>query len=43
MFICFPSVFVSIQFSDAYVNILCIIVYFNINFSFLDLFLCGTA
>jgi len=39
MFICFLSLFVSVQFSDAYVSILSIIVLFDLNFSFLDIFL----
>ena len=39
MFSCFLSVFVSIQVSDVYVKDLYIIVFFNINFSFLDIFL----
>jgi hypothetical protein len=39
MFICFLSLFVSIQVSDAYVNILYSIVFFSINFSFLNVFL----
>jgi len=34
MFICFLSPFVSVQVSDAYVNVLCIIVFFSLNFSF---------
>src|SRR5215510_1296041 len=34
MFNCFLSVFVSIQVSDVYVNVLCIIVFFSINYSF---------
>jgi len=33
------SVFDSIQVSDAYVNILSIIVFFSLNFGFLDTFL----
>jgi hypothetical protein len=39
MFICCLSIFVSIQVSDAYVNVLSIIVFFSLNFSFLDVFL----
>jgi hypothetical protein len=39
MFNCFLSLFVSVEVSDAYVNILYIIVFFGINFSFLDMFL----
>ena len=47
MFICFLSLFVSIQVYDAYVNVLSIIVFFRLNFSFLDLLsflknFCGT-
>jgi hypothetical protein len=34
MFICFLSVFVSVQDSDAYVTVLSVIVFFNVNFSF---------
>ena len=37
MFICFLSLFVSIQVSDAYVKVLSIIVFFSLNFSFLDI------
>jgi hypothetical protein len=37
MFICFLSVFVSVQVSDAYVKVLFIIVFFSLNFSFLDI------
>ena len=36
MFVCFLSVFVSIQVSDEYVEILSIIVFFSLKFSFLD-------
>jgi len=39
MFICFLSFFVSILVSDAYVKVLSIIVFFSLNFSFLDIFL----
>jgi hypothetical protein len=39
MFTCFLSVSVSIQASDAYVNVLSIIVFFSISFSVLDIFL----
>ena len=39
MFICVLSLFVCIQVSDAYVKVLYIVVFFNINFSFLDIFL----
>jgi len=39
MFNCFLSHFVSVQVSDAYVNILSIIVFFSLNFSFFDMFL----
>ena len=39
MFICFLSQFVSIQVSDAHVKVLSIIVFFSLNFSFLDTFL----
>jgi len=39
MFIWFVSHFVSIQVSDAHVTLLSIIVFFNLNFSFLDIFL----
>ena len=38
MFNCFP-LFVSVQVSDAYVNILFIIVSLSLNFSFFDMFL----
>ena len=38
MFSCFQSLFVSVQVSDAYVNILSIIVFFSLNFSFFDMF-----
>jgi len=37
MFNCFLSLFVNIQISDAYVNVLSIIVLFSLNFSFFDL------
>jgi hypothetical protein len=37
-FICFLSVFVSIQVYDAHVNILCIIMLFSLNFSFFGMF-----
>ena len=36
---CFLSLFVSIQVSYAYVKVLFIIVFFSLNFSFLDIFL----
>ena len=39
MLICFLSLFVSTQVSDAYVNTLSIIVFFSLNFSFVDFFL----
>ena len=39
MFICFLSLFVNIQVSDAYVNVLSIIVFFSLNFSFFDMLL----
>jgi len=39
MFNCFLSLFVSVQVSDAYVNILSIVVFFSPNFSFFDIFL----
>ena len=39
MFICFLSLFVSIQVSDAYVNILSVILLFSLNFRFFDIFL----
>jgi hypothetical protein len=39
MFIYFLSLFVSIQVSDAYVEVLSIIVFFSLYFSFLDIFL----
>ena len=39
MSVCFPSLFVSIQVSDADVKVLSIIVLFSVNFSFLDIFL----
>jgi len=39
MFHCFQSLFVSVQISDAYVNVLSIIVFFSLNFSFFDTFL----
>jgi hypothetical protein len=35
---CFLSLFVSVQVSDAYTNILSIIVFFSLNFSFFDMF-----
>jgi hypothetical protein len=38
MFICFLSLFVRIQFSDAHANVLSVIVFFSLNFSFLDMF-----
>jgi hypothetical protein len=34
MFICFLSLFVSVQVSDAYVNVLSVIVFFSLSFSF---------
>jgi len=34
MFICFLSLFVSIQVTDGYVDVLSIVVLFNLNFSF---------
>jgi len=33
------SLFVSVQVSDAYVNVLSILVFFSLNFSFFDMFL----
>jgi len=39
MFNCFLSLFVSVQVSDAYVNILSIVVFFSLNFIFFDVFL----
>ena len=39
MFIFFLSLFVSIQVPDAYVNVLSIIVFFSLNFSFFAMFL----
>jgi len=39
MFNCFISLFVSVQVSDAYVNVLSIVVFFSFNFSFFDMFL----
>jgi len=39
MFICFPSLFVSFQVSGAYVNVLSIIVFFSVNFSFFNMIL----
>jgi hypothetical protein len=38
-FICFLSLFVSVQVSDAYANVLSITVFFSLNFSLLDMFL----
>jgi len=38
MFICFLSLFVSFQVSDAYLNVGYIIVFFSLNFSFFDMF-----
>jgi len=39
MFNCFLSLFVSVQVSDPYVNVLFIIVFISLNFSFFDMFL----
>jgi len=39
MFNCFLFLFVSVQVSNAYVNVLSIIVFFSLNFSFFDMFL----
>ena len=39
MFNCLLSFFVSVQVSDAYVNVLSIVVFFSLNFSFFDMFL----
>ena len=39
MFIFFLPLFVSAQVSDAYVKVCSIIVFFSLNFSFLDIFL----
>jgi hypothetical protein len=37
MFICFLSLIVSIHFPDAYVNVLSFIVFYSLNFRFLDI------
>jgi len=42
MFNCFLSLSDSVQFSDAYVNVLSVIVFFSLDFSFFHMFL-GTA
>jgi len=39
MFNCFLSLFVSVPVSDAYVNVLSIVVFFSHNFSFFDMVL----
>jgi hypothetical protein len=39
MFKCFQSLSVSVKVSDGYVNVLCVIVFFSISFSFLDMIL----
>jgi hypothetical protein len=39
VFNCFLSLFVSVQVSDAYVNVLSITVLFSLNFSFPDVFI----
>ena len=39
MFSCFLSLFVKVEVSNAYVNVLSFIVFFSINFNFLDMFL----
>ena len=39
MFNCFLSLFVRVEVSNAYVNVLSIIVFFSISFNFLDMFL----
>jgi hypothetical protein len=39
MFNCFLYLFVSVEVSNAYANVLSIIVFFSINFSFLDMLL----
>jgi len=39
MFNCFLSLFVSVQVSDAYFNVLSIVVLFSLNFSLIDMFL----
>ena len=39
MFNCFLSLFVSVEVSDAYVNVLSIIMFFILNFIFFDMFL----
>ena len=39
MFSCFLSLFVKVEVSNAYVNVLSITVFFSINFNFLDMFL----
>jgi len=39
MFNCSLSLFVSVPVSDAYVNVLSIVVFFIVNFSFFDMFL----
>ena len=36
---CFLSLFFIVQVSDAYVNVLSIVVFFSLNFSFFDVFL----
>jgi len=43
MFNCFQSLFVSVPVSDAYVNVLSIIVFFSLNFSFFDMFLANRS
>jgi len=39
MFNYFLSVFASVQVSDAYINVLSVIVFFSLNFSFFGVFL----
>jgi len=39
MYSYFPSLFVSVPVSDAYVNVLCIVMFFSLNFSFFDVLL----
>jgi len=39
MFNCFLSLSVSVPVSDAFVNVLSIVVFFNLNFIFFDMFL----
>ena len=39
MFNCFLSLFVSVQVSDVYVNVLSIIMFFSLNYNFFDMLL----